>query len=375
MQPERLDRSRESFPAFRERLHPSKIVDRYDLLLEDLFLIRNPRFKFIKDHAGEVKAFIEEYRAGKPLEEIGEWFFFPWNGTLAHYLPHDEHQEIRTARNRNIITKEEQEQFYNLRVAYAGLSVGSHGATTVALMGGARRIKIADPDEVSLSNLNRIRFDFLALGRKKTDLVREYIYQLSPYAEIETFDAGVTEETMGAFLENADVLVEETDNLEIKIRLRLAARERGIPVVMATDNGDNIIVDVERFDLDKAKQLFNGAIGDVSLDMFKSFAPSDLPKLATKIAGPGLVTERMMSSLLQVGREIYSWPQLGDAATLSGVAIAYILKRLALGERVREEKCEISLDALIDPSYHAPDAVAARAAARAAFFGALGLEE
>ncbi len=373
MKPEQLDRSKESFSASKHRLQPSKVVDRFDLLLEDLFLIRNPRFKFIKDHSEEVQAFTEEYRAGKPLEEVGEWFFFPWNGTLAHYLPHEEHQEIRTARNRNIITKEEQEKLYGLTVAYAGLSVGSHGALTFALMGGARRIKIADPDEVSASNLNRIRFDFLALGRKKTDLVLEYIYQLNPYAEIDVYDSGVAEETMDAFLKGVDVLVEETDNLEIKIRLRLAARERGIPVVMATDNGDNIIVEVERFDVDKTKQLFNGVIGDVNVEMFKSFTPSDLPKLATKIAGPELVTERMMSSLLQVGREIYSWPQLGDAATLSGVAIAYILKRLALGQAVNEEKCEISLDALLDPEHHAPHVKSARERARADFFAAIGL--
>jgi molybdopterin/thiamine biosynthesis adenylyltransferase len=373
MKPEQFDRVRESFAAFRDRLQPVRIVDRYDLLLEDLFLIRNPRFKFIKEHADEVKVFTEEYCAGKTLEEAGEWFFFPWNKTLAHYLPHEEHQEIRTARNRNIITKEEQAKLYDLTVAYAGLSVGSHGALTFALMGGARHIKIADPDEVSPSNLNRIRFDFLALGRKKVDLVREYIYQLNPYAEIEVFDSGVSEELMDAFLKGADVLVEETDNLEMKIRLRLAARERGIPVVMATDNGDNVIVETERFDLDKTKQLFNGVIGDVNLEMFKSFAPSDLPKLATKIAGPELVTERMMSSLLQVGREIYSWPQLGDAATLSGVAIAYILKRLALGQAVNEEKCEISLDALLDPLHHEPQVKDAREKARANFFAALGL--
>ncbi len=372
MRPEQLDRSKESFSTFRDRLQPSATVDRYDLLLEDLFLIRNPRFKFIKDHANEVRAFTEEYCGGKPLEEVGEWFFFPWNKTLAHYLPHDEHQEIRTARNRNIITKEEQRKLYGATVAYAGLSVGSHGALTFALMGGARHIKIADPDEVSPSNLNRIRFDFLALGRKKTDLVREYIYQLNPYAEIESF-SGVTEENLDEFLRDVDVLVEETDNLEIKIRLRLAARERGIPVVMATDNGDNIIVEVERFDFDKTKKLFNGVIGDVNLEMFKSFTPSDLPKLATKIAGPQFVTERMMSSLLQVGREIYSWPQLGDAATLSGVAIAYILKRLALGQPVNEEKCEISLDGLLDPEYHAPNVKDAREKARTDFFAAIGL--
>ncbi len=373
MKPEQRDPEKESFPAFRDRLQPVVVIDRYDLLLEDLFLIRNPRFKFIQDHADGVKVFSEKYRADKLVEDVGEWFYFPWNKTLAHYLPSDEHQEIRTARNQNIITKEEQEKLYDLTVAYAGLSVGSHGALTFALMGGARHIKIADPDEVSPSNLNRMRFDFLALGRKKTDLVREYLYQLNPYAEIDVFDSGVTGETMEAFLKDVDVVVEETDNLEIKIRLRLAARERGIPVVMATDNGDNVIVEVERFDLDKTKQLFNGVIGDVDLGMFKSFVPSDLPKLATKIAGPELVTERMMSSLLQVGRELYSWPQLGDAATLSGVAIAYILKRLALGQLVNEKKCEISLDALLDPEHHAPHVKSAREKARVDFFSAIGL--
>lgn len=373
MKPEQLDRTKDTFAGFRDRVQPSVTIDRYDLLLEDLFLIRNPRFKFVPDHTKEAEAFAREYANGRAMDELGEWFYFPWNKTLAHYLPHDEHQEIRTARNRNIITEGEQQKLYGLTVAYAGLSVGSHGALTFALLGGARHVKIADPDEVSPSNLNRIRSDFLSVGRKKTDLAREYLYQLNPYAAVDAYDEGVTEENLDAFLAGADVLVEETDNLEIKIRLRLAARERGIPVVMATDNGDNIIVEVERFDIDKKKPLFNGVIGDVTLEMFKSFAPAELPKLATKIAGPDFVTERMMNSLLQVGREIYSWPQLGDAATLSGVAIAYILKRLALGEAVQEAKCEVSLDGILDPEHHAPHIKERREKARAEFFSTIGL--
>src|SRR3989338_971262 len=94
MKPEQIDCAKESFPAFRDRLQPSKIVDHYDLLLEDLFLIRNPRFKFIKGHAVEAEAFIKEYCGGKSIEEVGEWFFFPWNKTLSHYLPHNEHQRF-----------------------------------------------------------------------------------------------------------------------------------------------------------------------------------------------------------------------------------------------------------------------------------------
>jgi hypothetical protein len=373
MQPEKLDRAKESFSAFRDRLQPVVVVDRYDLLLEDLFLIRNPRFKFIKEYQEELRAFTAEYAKGQPMEEVGEWFFFPWNKTLAHYLPHEEHQEIRTARNRNIITTEEQQRFYDMRVAYAGLSVGSHGAMTVALMGGAQHIKIADPDEVSASNLNRIRFDYLDLGRKKVDLVSEYIYQLNPYAEIVQFGSGITEDTIDAFLADADVLVEETDNLEIKIRLRLAARERGIPVVMATDNGDGIIVEIERFDLDRSTQLFNGALGDITLEEFKSFPPSELPKLATKIAGADLVVPRMLLSLKEVGQTLYSWPQLGDAATLSGIAIAYCLRKIALQEPLGNGKLEINMDAIFDPTYASAEATRGRDEIRSLFKKAVGL--
>ena len=369
--PERLDTGHETFDAFKERLQPRVVLDKYSDLLEDLFLIRNPRFKFIKEYSTELQAFTEMYRGGGDSTACGEWFYFPWNSTLAHYLPENEHQEIRTARNRNIILADEQQKLYGLRVAYAGLSVGSHGLATFALMGGGKKVHIADPDTVSASNLNRIRFDYLSLGRKKTDLSKEYLYQLNPYSDVVVFEQGVTDETMDEFFNDIDVLVEETDNLEMKIRLRLEARQRGIPVIMATDNGDNIIFEAERFDLDRTTPLFNGAIGDITLEEFKSFPPTELPRLATKIAGPSFVTERMMQSLPEVGKTIYSWPQLADAATLSGVAIAYALKRLALGQALPAEKREISLDAILDPDYEA--GTPAREAFRRSFLKVMGL--
>lgn len=369
--PERLARDKESLQAFRDRLSPRFVIDRFDLLLEDLFLIRNPRFKFVKDFASELAAFRREYLADRGEEDAGEWFYFPWNGTLAHYLPENEHLEVRTARNRNIILHNEQQRLYTLRVAYAGLSVGSHGVSTFALMGGGKRLTIADPDVVSASNLNRVRYDYLSLGRKKTDLAKEYVYQLNPYSEIRVLDEGVTDSTMNDFFKDADVLVEETDNLEMKIRLRLEAKKRRIPVIMATDNGDNVIFECERYDLEPDTQLFNGAIGDMTLEEFKSFPPEELPRLATKIAGPDLVTERMMQSLPEVGKTIYSWPQLGDAATLSGVVIAYALKRLALDEPLRTTKCQISLDAALDPEYD--DRSDQRESLRKEFLRKLGL--
>ena len=177
------------------------------------------------------------------------------------------------------------------------------------------------------------------------------------------------------FLKGVDILIEEVDHLETKISLRLEAKKRGIPVVMGTDNGDGVILDIERFDLYPDLQLFNGVIGNISIEEFRKFPPQELPKLATKIAGPKIVAPKMLLSLLEVGRSLYSWPQLGDAATLCGVTIAFVVKRIILGEAVREGKVEVNLDSILDPNYDSKEATAAREEIRGAFMKTIGLSE
>lgn len=371
--PIKFDKTAGSLEDFKGQHNPSKIIDRFDLLLEELFLIRNPHTKFVKEYQSELADFTKSYLAGKQTKEVGEWFLFPWSTTLVHYLPDSEHQEVRTARNKNIITDEEQARFYNFRVAIAGLSVGSHPALTLAMMGGCRSMKLADPDVLGPANLNRLRYDFTKIGEPKVDIVTQTLWQVNPYGDYVAFPDGVTDQNISSFLDNIDVLIEEVDNLEMKIKLRLAARERGIPVIMATDNGDGVIVDIERYDLDKNLDLFNGVAGNLTLDEFKHMQPTDLPKLATKIAGKDVVAIRMLGSITEVGKTLYSWPQLGDAATLAGVAIAYVVKRLALGEPLKVGKLEVNLDAIFDPDYSSAEAIKARDNYRANFAKNIGL--
>ncbi|MFA5877102.1 MAG: ThiF family adenylyltransferase [Candidatus Paceibacterota bacterium] len=327
------------------------IIDVYRELLEDLFLIRNPRFKFDKNYIKEFEVFITEHTGGRDMKESGSWFYFPWNNQLVHYLSDSEHQEIRTTRNRNLITNDEQKKLRDARIAVAGMSVGSHCALTLNMMGMSRYIKIADPDTLSASNMNRVRYDFTKVGQKKTSVAREYIYQMDPYGEVEEYAEGVTPENIDKFLKDIDVLVEETDHLETKIFLREEARKRGIPVVMATDNGDGVIVDIERFDLNQETYLFNGLIGDITLEEFKTFPPTELPRLATKIAGAEMVVPRMMSSLGEVGKTLYSWPQLGDAATLSGVVVAFVIKQIILGIPIDSGKIDVSLEKIFHSTH------------------------
>lgn len=364
-----------SLEEFKKKVAPTRTIDRYEEMLEELFLVRNPKYKFMPDHKEDFKKFTEVHTGGKDLSEVGEWVYFPWNGILMHVLDHEMHFEVRTARNKNLITKTEQQKLYDGVVAIAGLSVGSHPALTLAMMGASREIHIADRDEISASNLNRIRYDYTKIGEKKCDVVKEYIYQMNPYAIVHAYNKGVDASNVDDFLKDVDVLIEEVDHLETKITLRLEAKKRKIPVVMGTDNGDGVILDIERYDFHPELQLFNGVIGNVTVEEFKKFPPTELPKLATKIAGPKVVAPKMLLSLLEVGRSLYSWPQLGDAATLCGVTVAFVVKRILLGEAVREGKVEVNLDEILDPVYATQEAKDAREAVRSDFMKTIGLTD
>ena len=358
---------------FKKENSIDRVIDEYEGQLKELFLIRNPQYRFNPKYQEPLLAFIQEHKEEKLLENAGAWFYFPWGRVLVHYLPDAWHQELRTARNKNIITVDEQKKYYKAAIGIAGLSVGSHAAFTISMMGGAKIMKIADPDVISGSNLNRIRYDFTSLGVKKCQIVLEKLYQMNPYGAVYVYDEGITEKNIDEFLSGLDVLVEEMDNLEMKIRLRLEAKKRRIPVVMATDNGDGILFDIERYDLDPTLKIFNGVVGDLTIDEFKKISPSEMPRLSTKIAGQYLVHPRMQTSLLEVGKTLYAWPQLGSAATLSGVAVAYVVKRILLGEKLKTGKLEVNLDALFDPDYYTTESVQKRSKDIEHFLKTIGL--
>ncbi len=325
------------------------LVDGYDEQLLELFLIRNPQYRFDKNYQEPLNAFLQEQLGGRESQQHGSWFFFPWNRTVVHVLPEQEFLELRTARNRNLISAEEQEKFYRATVAVAGLSVGSHGALTIAMTGGAQTFKLADFDTISVSNLNRLRYGVTAVGQHKAEYVARLIAEINPYSEIYLYREGITDENLSSFIAGgnsvpkADILLEGVDNLLMKIRLREAAKTTGVPVLMATDNGDGIIVDIERYDLDPQLLLFNGALGQMTAADFKDFPPTELPKLATKVAGPEYIVPRMLASLLEVGKTLYSWPQLGTAATFTGVASAYLVRAIVNGGPIPSGKFDINL--------------------------------
>ena len=95
-------------------------------------------------------------------------------------------------------------------------------------------------------------------------------------------------------------------------------------------------------------------MGKVSYEELKNLDKFGIGKMITKHVGPENVTERMQQSLLQMGKTIVSWPQLGSAALLNGSAVAYCVRKILNGQPLEQNRALISLDEKLVPGYNAP---------------------
>lgn len=142
------------------------------------------------------------------------------------------HRELRFDRNRYAITAEEQRRLLELRVAVAGLSVGRAVVSIMAHEGIGGELRLADFDVLDLSNLNRVSGGVADVGESKVVLAAREVAELDPYVRVVAFPRGVEEATIADFVAGADVIVDECDDLAVKLQLREHARAARRPVVM-----------------------------------------------------------------------------------------------------------------------------------------------
>jgi molybdopterin/thiamine biosynthesis adenylyltransferase len=328
-----------------------QVVDDFDEQLKEFFALENPTLVFSPEFPARFSAYREELAARAPLWQHGRWAYYPWRAALVHVLEDASFQRVRTSRNRNLITEEEQRRFSDATVGIAGLSVGNSVALAIVLQGGANRIRLADFDLLALSNINRIRAGVTELGVNKAEMTARQIFELNPYAQVELFTEGLTPENIAGFFEGLDLVIDEIDNLAVKCLIREQARRLKLPVVMAADNGDDGVVDIERYDLDPETPFFHGRMGDVSYEKLKNLDKMGIGRLIAKHVGPETVAPRMWTSLMEIGKTIVSWPQLGGAAVLNGAAVAYCVRRIANGQPLEGNRALISLDEKLVPGW------------------------
>jgi len=323
------------------------ISDQIDLAITELFDIKYPQKKDTKTDT-EVDQFKEELiRSNK--EDWGNWVYYDWIHHLVHFPPKKEHRMLRTSRNRNLVTEAEQKSLYKSTICIAGLSVGSNVVEALVSQGIGGRLILTDMDIIEPSNLNRIRSPYYHVGVPKTLAIARKAWEIDPYLEIEIHDQGLNSDMLAQFKEDLmpTVMIDEVDDLRAKVLIREFCKTNKLPVVMAADDGDNSLVDIERYDQEPDQPIFFGRVPSDIVDKIKhsTIERQELGKIIGQyFIGEENIPVRMLDSLKQVGKTLPSWPQLGGAAALSGIAVAYIVKQIILGNKVSSKRALVSLD-------------------------------
>ncbi len=302
------------------------------------------------DGAGIERA-VQAHLAGVPPERYGNWVHYPWRRQLVHLLPEDEFTELRLARNRNKITAAEQARLRALHIAIVGLSVGQATAVTLAMEGIGRSFALADFDVLSLSNLNRLRASVTDIGINKAVLTARAMLEIDPYLRIRVEALGLRDGNIATFLSAPppDVIVEECDDIPMKLLVREAARQAGIPVVMETS--DRGMLDVERFDLEPDRAIFHGLAAHTSGADLRDATPARKLQTAMAIVGIDTVSPRLAASAVEIGTTLRSWPQLASAVSLGAAVVTDTVRRIALDEFRGSGRYYVDLDRIVcDPT-------------------------
>ncbi|HRO39410.1 MAG: Rv1355c family protein [Flavobacteriales bacterium] len=327
----RLPSDQQALKAVIERHPRLKVYDRLDHQLRELIKTQQPNQKF---NDAQLEEAIINHLGSKPLKEYGAWIFYPWSETLLHLLDEEEFTLLRTDRNRNKITREEQERLSRIKVGVIGLSVGQSVSVTMALERSFGEIRLADFDTLDLSNLNRIRTGVHNLGLNKAVVTAREIAEIDPFLQVTCYAEGITTGNMDAFFTEGgrlDMLVEECDSVDIKILVRQKAKAMGIPVVM--DMSDRGCLDVERFDLEPNRPIMHGWIDHLDLEAAKRPMTSEekVPYMLP-ITGMETLSPRMKASVIELGQTVSTWPQLATSVVLGGALAGDAVRRIALDQ-------------------------------------------
>lgn len=312
-----------------------KFKDIYESQLTELFEINNAQLLTSPDVKVQIEAFIRT-RSEPNAELRGNYIFFPWSGLLLHTVLEVEQNCLRTNRTSKLVSQDEQKLMGEFTAGIAGLSFGNGIALSLAYSGASNTIKIADTDIFETTNLNRVRVGLPSVGEAKATVTAREIYEINPYADVRVFSDGLTPENIDQFVggdKPLNIIFDVVDDFSMKVRLRMAAKAAGIPVVMLTSLEDSILVDVERFDQNQEAEIFHGKLGSVTDELLhKQMSEQDKARYAMAVVGPESISYRNLLSLSEVGKSLVSRPHLyGTVSIVCGLA-AYITKRIVLGE-------------------------------------------
>jgi molybdopterin/thiamine biosynthesis adenylyltransferase len=298
--------------------------------------------------------------------EYGVYAYYEEKNELVRFCEPYWHKVVAVASSSKLISdpnnklswNEIRNIFQNTTIAVAGCSVG--GSIIHASMMDIRpeNIKIADKSLYKMENINRVRLSYDEivhpessrknttdlLLRNKALVTAAQIYAIDPYVNIFVYPEGINDSNIKQFFKGhlkeprADIIVEEVDDPRIKILLRKYAKKLGIPLIMATDIGSCVQIDIVRFDKNRKTSMTYGT-EDKALQqsMQKVYDnPGDRKtffNFVDKLIGTNYRQDEL-KKIIEGKSEIPTStiiPQLGSTISVAGGIMAETIARIRLG--------------------------------------------
>lgn len=138
--------------------------------------------------------------------------------------------------NRQIILKsvdfDGQEKLKDSKMLVVGLGGLGCAASQYLACAGVGHLTLVDFDRVSLSNLQRqVLHDDSRLEMLKVDSAKLSLQRLNPHIQIETIAHKLDETELGKIIPHFDVVLDCTDNVEIREQLDRVCQQNKIPLI------------------------------------------------------------------------------------------------------------------------------------------------
>jgi len=279
------------------------------------------------------------------LDEQPRSTYYQWRKTLVRMVGPRGYGALRVDRNRFKLTPLEQARLRRLKVGVIGLSVGHAIAHALAMEGLCGELRLADFDTLETTNLNRLPATVFDISENKAVLAAQRISEIDPYLHVSIFPTGFTSENAEEFMSGLDVVIEECDSLDVKILVRELAKERRIPVIMATS--DRGLFDVERFDLEPDRLPFHGLLGETRLADLAGLSTKDKIPFLLKVLDSNEISTRGAASMVEIGETLSTWPQLSGDVILGAATAAAAVRRIGTGEPLPSGRIRVDLDEII----------------------------
>jgi len=295
------------------------------------------------------------------------WFaYYPERNHLVHFCDPYWHKVVAVASSSTLLSdanfklkwKEVRDIFSKTVIGVAGCSVGSNIIHNIMMDMRPDNIKIADKVPYKMENINRVRLGYwdmvksnaaragiMDVGLKnKAHVVADQIYSIDPFVNVYVYDEGLNMDNIDQFFggnasePKLDIIVEEIDDPQSKLFIRQEAKKRRVPLIMASDMGSMVQVEVSRYDLDTDCPLTYGVSDSDFINSVEEISKSGTDrKLFFSFVDTLIGKDYRQDELLRIMEEKCEIPtstivpQLGSTAAASGAIVAELVARIRLG--------------------------------------------